>query len=204
MDLGTVAAVAVVAGLAGGAVGAATVGTVEGILRQRYVRHKPRFVAYARSIAAATDQPFSAVLDGLDPDSRTILTIARQEAIQSGHSHIGTEHLAMALRLSTNSTLIGIWEQLNVDPDTMRRRIEAAVPPNLAGTAPTELRLTPRVAKIVAIARAMATRRKRPEMAPEILLIALADEREGVGAQVLASLGATAERIREIVDTMKP
>jgi hypothetical protein len=43
VDLGTVAVVALVSGLAGGVAGAALVGTVEGMLRQRYA---PRPVQY--------------------------------------------------------------------------------------------------------------------------------------------------------------
>jgi ATP-dependent Clp protease ATP-binding subunit ClpC len=200
VDFGTVVVIAAVAGLAGGAVGAATVGTISAFLRQRYVRHAPRFVAYERFMPASTEQPSGSVYKGLDPDSRSVLTLARQEAIQNGHSHLGTEHLAMALRLSTNPVLGTIWDQLRVDPDMMRRRIEAAVPPDLGGAMPTELRSTPRLSKIFTMARKIASERKRPEVSPELLLMALADEGEGVGARVLATLGATAERIREIVD----
>jgi len=65
---------------------------------------------------------------------------------------------------------------------------------------PTQLRTTPRVGTIVTMANALATKRKEELISPELFLMALVDEGGGVGAQVLASLGATVQRIREIVD----
>ena len=204
MDLGSVAVIALIAGLAGGAVGAALVGTVEGMMRQRQVVRGS--TAYGggwrgggwRSSLTST---YTAVnFERLDTDSRKIMTLARQEAIQSGHSYIGTEHLAVALRLHRTPALDKIWGQLPVDLETLRRRIEVAVPPTLGATMPTQLRTTPRVGTIVTMANALATKRKEELISPELFLMALVDEGGGVGAQVLASLGATAQRIREIVD----
>jgi len=48
--------------------------------------------------------------------------------------------------------------------------------------------------------RVLAAKRKQEQVPPELFLMALTDEGGGVGAQVLASFGATAARIREIVD----
>jgi hypothetical protein len=50
------------------------------------------------------------------------------------------------------------------------------------------------------MANALTAERKRDQVSSELILMALADEGGGVGAQVLASLGATSRRIREIVD----
>jgi ATP-dependent Clp protease ATP-binding subunit ClpA len=146
-------------------------------------------------------QPEQPTLDHLDTDSRKVMTLARQEAIQNGHSHIGTEHLAIALRLHRTPRLDTIWGQLPVDPEALRRRIEVAVPPTLGGPMPTRLRTTPRMGTILTMARVLAAKRRQEQIPPEIFLMALADEGVGVGAQVLASFGATAERIREIVDS---
>ncbi|HVD50472.1 MAG TPA: Clp protease N-terminal domain-containing protein [Candidatus Udaeobacter sp.] len=139
-------------------------------------------------------------LDHLDTDSRKVMTLARQEAIQNGHSYIGTEHLAVALRLHRAPVLDKIWGEIPVDLETLRRRIEVAVPPTLGATMPTRLHSTPRVGTILTMARVLAAKRKQEQISPEIFLLALADEGGGVGAQVLASLGATAQRIREIID----
>jgi len=152
-------------------------------------------------VIATLGQPRPAIaLDHLDTDSRKVMTLARQEAIQNGHSHIGTEHLAIALRLHRTPALDKIWGQLAVDPETLRRRIEVAVPPTLGGTMPTRLSTTPRVGTILTMARVLAAKRRQEHISPEIFLMALADEGGGVGAQVLASLGADAQRIHQIVD----
>lgn len=139
----------------------------------------------------------------LDTDSRKVMSLARQEAIQNGHSYVGSENLAMALRLYSMPALSKIWSELAIDADTLRRRIEAAVPPIL-GPTPTAGDFTPRISRIVAMANTLAAERKREEVPPELLLVALADEGGGTGARALASLGATAQRIREIVDGPKP
>ena len=204
MDLGSVALIALIAGLAGGAVGAGLVGTVEGTLRQRQ-RHSDggwrSNVSLYERVPPESTTPHGVVMafGGLDPDSRKVVTLAQQEAIQNGHSYVGSENLAMALRLYSTPALGKIWSQLAIDADVLRRRIEATVPPVL-GPTPMESNFTPRIARIVAIANTLATERKREQVPPELLLIALADEGGGTGARALASLGATAKRIREIVD----
>lgn len=137
----------------------------------------------------------------LDPHSRRVLASATQEAIQSGHAYVGSENLAMALRLAP--TLEPIWNVLAIDSDVLRKRIEAVVPPTL-GVVPTEATLTPRVGRILALAGRAAATRDSEMIAPEHILIALVEEGGGVGAQTLASLGATAERVRATVDQEKP
>ena len=204
MDLGSVAIIALVAGVVGGAIGAALVGTVEAMLRRRTTysdRQWKSFVQVKQARHTYAQAEASAAFLGFDLDSRKVITLARQEAIQCGHSHIGTEHLAVALRVHSTPVLGMIWSQLLVDLETMRRRIEAAVPPTLTSAMPTELISTPRLSTIFAMANRIAAKRKREEVPPEFLLMALLDEGDGVGAQVLASLGATAQRVREIVDT---
>jgi ATP-dependent Clp protease ATP-binding subunit ClpA len=147
-------------------------------------------------VIATLGQPQPAIpSERLDMDSRKVMTLARQEAIQNGHSYIGSENLAMALRLYSTPTLDTIWGQLAVDPETLRRRVEAAVPPILGAT-PTEGVATTRVSIILGLADRLAAERKRDGVSPELLLIALAEEGGGAGARVLASFGATAHRIR--------
>lgn len=200
MDLGSVAVIALIAGLAGGAVAAALVGTIEGMPRQRAGRSDrgSRFVAHERLIPAPGQRPVTA-FPSLDADSLKVVTLARQEAIQNGHSYVGSENLAMALRLYSTPALEKIWSELEIDSATLRRRIEAAVPPIL-GPMPTEGQYSPRITRVIAMANTIAAERKRDEVPPEYLLMALVDEGGGTGAHALASLGATAERIREIVD----
>jgi ATP-dependent Clp protease ATP-binding subunit ClpA len=151
-------------------------------------------------IAAMGEPQPEPTLDHLDTDSRKVMTLARQEAMQNGHSHLGTEHLAIALRLHRTPALDKIWGQLPVDLEALRRRIEVAVPPTLGATMPTRGRTTSRMGTILTMARVLAAKRRQEQISPEILLMALVDEGDGVGAQVLASFGATAQRIREIVD----
>ena len=171
-------------------------GVAMGLLRT--IQIEPERVV--QQVIETLGQPQPAIAMGrLDMDSRKAMALARQEAIQNGHSYVGSENLAMALRLYSTPTLDTIWKQLAIDPDGLRRRIEATVPPILGAT-PTEGIFTPRISRIVAIATTLADQRKRADVPPELLLLALADEGGGTGAHALASLGATAQRVREVID----
>lgn len=135
----------------------------------------------------------------LDREAAMVIEFAREEAQRSGHDYIGTEHLALALRRCGSGKLTRIWAELPVDSVMLRQKIEEAVPPS-PGRVPRSFSMTPRMTKVIGMAQAIAIERGRVEASPDLLLLALADEGGGVGAQMLAQLGATAARIREIVD----
>src|SRR2546430_9007647 len=61
--------------------------------------------------------------------------------------------LFRSFRLHKTPMLDKIWSEVPVDPLALRRRIEVAVPPTLGGTIPTNLSTTPRVGRILAMAR---------------------------------------------------
>ncbi len=118
---------------------------------------------------------------------------------------IGTEHLLLGVGRTTEPAVADeamqrIFRELGLTLEQLRAEVVALVPPKDAPRPPNDLTLTPRSRRILELAIEEAKTRHSERVEPEHLLLALVRETEGVGAQVLARLGATAERLREVVD----
>jgi ATP-dependent Clp protease ATP-binding subunit ClpA len=76
--------------------------------------------------------------------------------------------------------------------------------PQVGETVPVELRPTPRVQRIIDAAEEEATSLGHNYLGTEHLLIALADDRDGIAGRVLYELGVADEaitRVREILES---
>jgi len=123
---------------------------------------------------------------GWSDRAKRVLALAQEEAVRLRHNYIGTEHVAPAVRQSLVPFGLSI--------ESAREKIAAITPPG-SEPATGEQALTPRTKTIVELARTEAPPGDSVE--PEHILLALLDEGGGIGAQVLSSLGATADRIRK-------
>jgi ATP-dependent Clp protease ATP-binding subunit ClpC len=116
------------------------------------------------------------------------------------HNWIGTEHMLIALLRSDGVAQRALTE-LGVTLDQARAGVFRAVPPR--ETEVTEITLTPRVksllGKAITLAAPLSDRVK-----PQHLLLALVADNEGIGAQVLEAMAATAPKVREAVDRLTP
>jgi ATP-dependent Clp protease ATP-binding subunit ClpA len=129
-----------------------------------------------------------------DDVAKRVLVIAEEEARGMRHNWIGTEHLLIALvRHGMARTL----HQLGVTLDLARAGVFAAVSPREQDV--TEVTLTPRMRTLLGQAIMLAAPGGE-RVRPHHLLLALVDDQEGVGAQVLTKLGATAEKVRAAID----
>ena len=164
-------------------------------LTPQKVRHRVFATIGPPSVGSAPET----LPDDLGPDSRQVLTDAREEAVRGGRNYLGSEHLLLALRRHTSPVLTRVWAELGLELALLRQRIEAAIPPQ-PGAADYTFPMTARVAKILGMAHRMATQRNQRSVSPELLLIALLDEGGGIAARLLATDGITAQRVREIVD----
>jgi ATP-dependent Clp protease ATP-binding subunit ClpC len=88
-------------------------------------------------------------------------------------------------------------DDLNITLEAVRQKVKSI---GLAGTEPTySPSLTPRVKKVLELSPREADRLGHEYIGTEHLLLGLAREGEGVGAQVIISLGADTERVRQQV-----
>jgi ATP-dependent Clp protease ATP-binding subunit ClpC len=93
-----------------------------------------------------------------------------------------------------------VWAEFGPATEALGQNIDAAI---AAGTGPGPYGggMTPRLTRIVRRAHAIAKERGRGMVPPEYLFLALLDDGQDVAAQVLAALGVTAERLRQILDS---
>ena len=121
------------------------------------------------------------------------------------HSYIGTEHLILGLGRLTeggvvDETLKKIYAELGLALPHLREAVGKIVPRGSGATSPSEITLSPATKKAMDLAHEEMSTRKERELEPVHLLLGVVRQSESIGAAVLAQFGATADRVREVVD----
>jgi len=137
--------------------------------------------------------------ENLSEHAMEILQAAARHAVEMGRREVDTEHLLLAL---TESDVVRtILDQFKVSPEELRRQVQAEAPAGRTQDAEAvgEVGVTPRVKD--ALSRAFAASRElgHSYVGPEHLLIGLAEEGEGLAADVLRQLGLSPQAIRQQV-----
>ena len=63
--------------------------------------------------------------DNFSPRVREVITFSRDEALRLGHDYIGTEHIMLGILRENHGEAITILNNLDVDLDFLRNRLEA-------------------------------------------------------------------------------
>jgi ATP-dependent Clp protease ATP-binding subunit ClpC len=136
--------------------------------------------------------------ESLSAHAEEILQGAARRAAELGRNEVDTEHLLYAL---TESDVVRtILDQFKVSLDDLRRQLDQEDRPgDRAPDETSEIGVSPRLKD--ALARAFAASREfgHSYVGPEHLLIGLAEEGEGVAADVLRRYGLTPQAIRQQV-----
>lgn len=132
---------------------------------------------------------------------RTVLSMAREEAIRLQHDYVGTEHILLGLIKEGDGVAAAVLTKLNVDLEQIHERVEEAVRKGKATIALGELPYTSRAKKVLEFAMAEARELNHSYVGTEHLLLGLLREEKGIAAQVLNSLGVTLEETR--AETLK-
>jgi ATP-dependent Clp protease ATP-binding subunit ClpC len=127
-----------------------------------------------------------------------VLELSREEAEHSGHGHIGVEHLLLGLLQEGMGVATLVLENLNVDLDILRENVEGSLPHiNVKSNIPKEeLRFTPRVKKVLALAGSEAEELEHNWVGTEHLLLGLLREGASSTAKILFAAGVTLESFR--------
>ena len=84
--------------------------------------------------------------DNFSPRVKEVLSYSKDEALRLGHDFIGTEHLLLGILRDGSGKAISILDQLDVDIDHLKRKVEILTPANPDGVAQVQdkknLRLT--------------------------------------------------------------
>jgi flavin reductase (DIM6/NTAB) family NADH-FMN oxidoreductase RutF len=127
-------------------------------------------------------------------DAQRSLTLAQEEAERTHHSYIGTEHLLLGMLRVESGTAHRVLSEFGISVASVREGIDARVGRNeriiIKQIIPTQ-----RVKKMIEISFEEARRMGHGEVDTGHMLMALAIEGEGIGALVLADLGASRERV---------
>jgi ATP-dependent Clp protease ATP-binding subunit ClpA len=158
----------------------------------------PRPTASSADFIAAAHSPVAH--DRLDDSSKRALARAYWEAGRANEEKIMPHHLLLALVADDDAWIRGILAELGADPVDLVARIDAAAP---ARPGPRRRPITQDLALLDVITRAasLAAERNHALVRSGHLLLAISATHD-VGATVLASVGATPQRIREILDRM--
>jgi len=130
--------------------------------------------------------------------SRRVLVLAQEESRLLNHGFIGTEHILLGLLHERDGIAARALTQLGVSLEVVREKVEEIV--GASPTVPTgSPPFTPRAKKVLELSLREALQLHHNYIGTEHLLLGLVREGEGVGAQVLVSLGVEMARVREQV-----
>ena len=125
--------------------------------------------------------------------ARRVVVLAQEEARMLGHGYIGTEHILLGLLAEGEGLAARALAALEISLDAARAQIAEIIG---EGTGrPGHIPFTPRTKKVLELSLREAQRLGDSYIGTEHILLGLAREGEGVGAQVLVRLGAGTDRV---------
>lgn len=134
--------------------------------------------------------------------ARKVIVYAQEEAVRFGHPYVSTEHLLLGLIRESDNLASRILGVIGVDLGRIRTELEQPERPGEAQPG-QDLLLTPRAKQVIDFAYVEARDLGDNYLGAEHLLLGLIREGEGIAAKVLATLGVTAEAVRESLLSVK-
>jgi ATP-dependent Clp protease ATP-binding subunit ClpC len=130
--------------------------------------------------------------------ARQVVVLAQDEARMLEHDYIGTEHLLLGLLREERGLAARALDTLGITEEAARARVVAIVGPGTAATT-GQIPFTRRAKQVLELALREALSLGHNYIGTEHILLGMAQENEGVGAQILRDLGADSERVRGAV-----
>ncbi|HTV63783.1 MAG TPA: ATP-dependent Clp protease ATP-binding subunit [Alphaproteobacteria bacterium] len=138
-------------------------------------------------------------MSNFTPRAQQVLALARKEADRFNHNYLGTEHLLLGLIKLGQGVAVNVLQGMGIDLETVRMEVEKQT-----GTGPDQKMMgnipyTPRVKKVLDLARREAKNLNHTYIGTEHLLLGLLREGDGIAAQVLRNLDVDIEEARQRV-----
>lgn len=125
---------------------------------------------------------------------RKVLAMAREESANLRHEYVGTEHILLGLIDEGEGVAATVLQNLHVDLDDLKYRIETTVKRGQPGTRTgPDLPYTSRAKKVLELSMKHARDLQHSYVGTEHLLLGLIAEQKGIAAQVLTDQGVTLE-----------
>jgi len=144
-------------------------------------------------------EPGGLLLDRFYADAREAMARAQEEATALYHAYIGTEHLLLGLLRADSGLAARLLNAVGADLEHVRGSVEALVGRGEEAKAPP-FPVTPRVKKVLELARQEAKRLHSTHVRSEHILLGLAREGGGLAARMLVDLGVGYEHLRRRLD----
>ena len=122
--------------------------------------------------------------------AREAIRLAHKVACEMGHNYIGSEHLLLGIIEEGTGVGGKILENAKVNKEEIRQKIEKMMGTSKEISEDTDLGLTPRSKRILEIAAIEARRMGSGYIGTEHILLGIIKDGDGVGANVLGSMGA--------------
>jgi ATP-dependent Clp protease ATP-binding subunit ClpC len=126
--------------------------------------------------------------------ARRVVVMAQEEARLLGHGHIGTEHILLGLLAEGDGLAAQALATLEISLDAAREQVAEIIGEG-TGQPSGHIPFTPRTKKVLELSLREAQRLGDSYIGTEHILLGMAREGEGVGAQVLDRLGASMDRV---------
>jgi 5'-phosphate synthase pdxT subunit len=126
--------------------------------------------------------------------ARQVVVLAQEEARMLGHGYIGTEHILLGLLAEGEGPAAQALTALGISLDAAREQVAEIVGEG-AGAPSGHIPFTGRAKKVLELSLREAQRLGDSYIDTEHILLGVAREGEGVGAQVLDRLGASTDRV---------
>ena len=132
--------------------------------------------------------------------AKTAIDLGVESAKSFGHKIVGTEHLLLGLLKEKDGIAAKVLNKLGVTEDILESKIVEIEGKNDIGT--SDVTLSPRSKQILELSGAFANKLKTNYIGTEHILLALAQEGEGLGMRILASLNIDSRDIAESIIEM--
>ena len=121
--------------------------------------------------------------------ARDAISYAHDVACELGHRYIGSEHLLLGLIREGSGVAAKALEAANVSEEAVKEKLASFIETGTPLNPDTELSLTPRSKRILEFSAMEAQRFGHSYVGTEHILMAILRDGDGVGAQILISLG---------------
>ena len=132
--------------------------------------------------------------------AKTAIDLGVESAKSFGHKIVGTEQLLLGLLKEKDGIAAKVLNKLGVTEDILESKIVEIEGKNDIGT--SDVTLSPRSKQILELSGAFANKLKTNYIGTEHILLALAQEGEGLGMRILASLNIDSRDIAESIIEM--
>src|SRR5712692_9469813 len=157
----------------------------------------PRWATLRRAVKLAVGKRTTAGLypfERFTESAQKLLTLAQSEALKSGFSYIGTEHMLLAAFGDPGFQSAKLLAAMGIEEAAVRSTLDKILG-NKKKAARTKIIPTSRVKKVIELAFELCGSIGDPRVSTGHLLLALATEGDGIAAHVMKELGATRQLI---------